>query len=164
MQVFRRLIVCSFSNRLICKLQCCAGMTSTMAMSARSDLELGARQLSSTYSCRPRLLKTLEAQQGYAATSPSQLLMCPEKRKTYKTGCREKLICYSQTQVVEFESNKKSSVADTNDLKLFGNSTALPLVEFKMSDFELCTNVSVGLAGRVWLLTWDLSSACVDSI
>eukprot|EP00250_Pteridium_aquilinum_P011210 c19909_g1_i1 orf=316-2409(-) len=123
-------------------------MASSMAMSARSDLELGMVRLGSTCRHSSRMLKALEPQQGFVAALPSQLSMRPTNHRSHRSRCRENLACSCQINVVEFESNKRAGMPDMDDLKLFGNSTSLPLVEFKMSDFELCSNVSVGLAGR----------------
>lgn len=54
-------------------------------------------------------------------------------------------ICCSQAKVAVSESNQKSGMFGTD---LFDRLANLSFVEFKMSDFELCTSVSIGLAGK----------------
>ena len=67
-----------------------------------------------------------------------------------KTLRKNSICCYSGTNLVEYESSERSGASEIVDLKLFQSVSSIPLKEFKMSDFELCTNVSVGLAGKVW--------------
>lgn len=122
------------------------GMAGVMAACARS--ELGTVQFSSTCGRFPHESNTLVVQQDFAAALPSNSKLCL-RQKTHKSCRREKLICHSQANVVEFGSNERSGVTNTDKLKLLDTNVSLmPLAEFKMSDFELCTNVSVGLAGR----------------
>lgn len=122
-------------------------MASSTAITLRSKSDLSNVLLCSTCCHTSHRSWTLEVQLGFVAALPSQLSFRPRKDHAHKPSRREKLICCSQTKMVEYEPNERSGVSDTGDLNLF-ELASLPLVEFKMSDFELCSNVSVGLAGR----------------
>ncbi|KAI5084614.1 hypothetical protein GOP47_0000783 [Adiantum capillus-veneris] len=116
-----------------------------MATCARSELDLGTAQFAS-YGHIAHKLKKSVGRQDLVAALPSKCKLLSGK---HMGSSRQKLVCYSQANVVEFGSNETSKGTSTDSLKLFDdNINLLPLVEFKMSDFELCTNVSVGLAAR----------------
>ncbi|MCO5549305.1 hypothetical protein L7F22_002773 [Adiantum nelumboides] len=118
-----------------------------MSTCARSELDLGTVQFASKGRIVHEFKKSVV--HDFVAALPLKSKSHCGKQKIVECRRRGKLVCYSQANVIEFGSNETSRKTSTDNVKLLDdNVNSLPLVEFKMSDFELCTNVSVGLAAR----------------
>ena len=121
-------------------------MANTTGISPISRLELHTVP---TRSCNGHPFRSPEFQLGLVKDFSLQ----SSKGKVPKKTLKKKSICvYAGTNIVESESGERSGASDIVDLELFQSFSSIPLKEFKMSDFELCANVSVGLAGKVWYL------------
>ena len=121
-------------------------MANTTGFSPRSRLELHTVP---TRSYNVHTFRSPEFQFGLVKGFSIQNSKGKVPKKTLK---RRSICVYAGTNLVESESGERSAASDTVDLKLFQSFSSIPLKEFKMSDFELCANVSVGLAGKVWHL------------
>ncbi|KAH7288510.1 hypothetical protein KP509_31G029100 [Ceratopteris richardii] len=120
-----------------------------MAACWMSDLDIGIVQSAYSSDNVAYKLGTPKVQQKLRETGPSAFNLGYKRYKPCKFSSRERLVCRARTNVVEFGSNERAGDTEADSLDLFAsNLSVLPLLEFKMSDFELCNNVSVGLAGR----------------